>query len=141
MNPTNTINVGPVFSAGMKGTIADCQSALPSMRATVLGWFKPLVIGVVSTVIADEGEDDGLAQVTVREVRTSGVIQPGDDERLDVRSEGERSWESAILHVFPQLDVPTGTKLRINGRQFEVMGKKDYVQNGFIRYKLTQAFQ
>lgn len=135
-----TINPGPVLCAGDAPTIESAQTTLPSMRGTVIGWFKPLKIGVVQTSIADEGPEDGQVQEVLRWIETSGVLQPGSPENLSVQPEGERSWENAVLHVFPQLNVPTGTKLQIAGMKFEVMARWDYSVNGYVKYELVQSF-
>ena len=134
------INPGPVFQAGKAPTITAAQTTLPSMRGTVLGWFKPMIIGIVSTVIAESGDNDGQAVATIRELRTSGVIQAGNDEKLSPQAEGQRSWDNATLWVLPQLDVPTSTKIKIDGKLFLVMGKQDWSTNGFMRYDLTETF-
>lgn len=136
----SNINPGPVFSAGSAPTIEAAQSTLPYMASTIRGWFKPLTIGILSTVIAEAGDDQGEAKNTIRELLTSGVIQAGSPEKLSVQPEGERSWENATLHVLPQLDVPTGTKLQINGTLFEVMVRQDWSANGYMRYELIQSY-
>lgn len=135
---TAAINPGPVFAAGTAKSITAAQTTLPSMRGTILGWFKPMKVGVVTTDIADEGPEDGQAEEVVRWVETSGLFQPGGPEKLSFASEGERSWENATLHVFPQLDVPTKSVLLVNGQRFQVMARWDFSINGYIRYDMVQ---
>ena len=140
MKSATAINRGPVFQAGLAKTIVSAQTTLPSMRGTLAGWAKPIVIGVVTTTIASEGDNDGQAQPSVRDVRTSGVLQPGDAEKLEIGAEGERSWANWVLHVYPQLDVPTDTRLQIEGKFYRVTGRTDYNANGFIRYDLAEDY-
>lgn len=136
-----SINPGPVFSAGLARSIADAQTALPSMRSTLTGWFKPMVVGVVTTSIARSGPNQGESVSVVHEIETSGVLQPDSDgEKLEIRSEGERSWSKWILHVYPQLNVPTDTRIRIGSQWYRVLGKKNYRSNGFIRYNLAEDY-
>lgn len=139
VSPT-AINKGPVFRAGLAPSIVAAQTTLPSMRGTLTGWFKPMVIGVVTEAIAEGGDQDGQAKATVREVKTSGMMQPGDAEKLTIESQGQRSWDNFILHVYPQLDVKTDTRITVRGVPFRVMGKKDFTANGYIRYDLMEDY-
>lgn len=137
-NP-NTINPGPVRRAGLARSITAAQTTLPSMRGTVLGWFKPMTVGVVEEKIAAGGDRDGQSVSTVREVRTSGVILP-DDEELEIKKEGQRTWARSILYVFPQLNVLTDTRVIIAGQAHRIMGKKNFTVAGYIRYKLMEDY-
>lgn len=135
-----TINPGPVFCAGRVKSIRAAQTTLPSMRSTLLGWLKPMVIGVVSTRISTDADTNGQAVSIMRDLSTSGLIQPGDAEKLSPAKEGERSWDNAILHVLPALDVPNGTRIIIKGVKYKVMGRYDYTANGYTKYELTETF-
>ncbi len=142
MNPApNAINPGPVLSAGKNQTIVGAQTTQPSMRGTILGWFKPMIIAVVTETIIAQGPRQGEVGERESEVFTSGMMQPGDAERLDVRAEGQRSWENWVLHVFPQLDVQTDTIIKIKGTPYRVMRRTDYIANGYVRYEITEDFK
>lgn len=138
---TPTINPGPVLCAGRVATITDAIAPQPSVRTTLTGWFKPMTIGVVTEGIIAEGARAGEAGETVHEIRTSGMMQPGDGETLDIKAEGQRSWKTAVLHVYRQLDVETDTVLKIKDVRYRVTAKKDFVENGYIRYELLQDFE
>lgn len=137
---SQTINVGPVFSAGKIRSIRNSLQALPNMRDTILGWFKPMVIGIITTAIVGDGDEAGEAKEISRELRTAGVVLP-DEENLRPDKEGERSWQNWVMWVLPQLDVATDTKLLIQGISYRVMGRKDFSANGYMRYHLTQDFK
>ncbi len=142
MNPTPTaINPGPVMSAGKNQTIVGAQTTQPSMRGTILGWFKPMIIAVVTEAIIPSGPRQGEVAQTEREIFTSGMMQPGDAEKLDVRAEGQRSWENWVLHVFPQLDVKTDTVIKIKGTPYRVMKRTDYIINGYVRYEIVEDYK
>lgn len=135
----NAINAGPVRRAGLAKSITDAQTTLPSMSGTLLNWFKPMIVGVVTEAIAAGGERDGQSVATVRQVRTSGVILP-DEEKLEIKSEGQRTWVRVVLYVHPNLNVQTDTRLTIKGTPYRIMGKKNRTASGFIRYKMIEDY-
>lgn len=128
------INPGPVLSAN-KRLVGEASFPLPSMRSTLLGWFRPMTIGVVSVEIIE-----GRSRETTREVKTSGLIQAGSPEVLEIKSDGNRSWENATLHTFPAFNVETNAIVNITGMTFRVVKKSDQSGYGFIRYELLQDF-
>lgn len=138
---SSTINPGPVFQAGLAPSIEAAQTTQPSMRGTLAGWFKPMTIGVVTEAITGGGETDGQAKASVRELKTSGMMQPGDAEQLTIQSQGQRSWDNFMLHVYRQLDVRTDTRIIIKDVPYRVMGRKDFIANGYIRYDLMEDYE
>lgn len=126
---------GPIASAGAV-PLEDSVGGQPVMGETLLDWFRPIVVGTITTAI-DEG---GAAKETVREVRTSGCFQAGEGEKLDVQAGGERSWQTGLLHTTPDFNVPTDTLLRIRGVRYRIMKKGDYSVNGFVRYELLETY-
>lgn len=133
MNPT--INPGPVFSAGKK-KLNEQVCPAPSMRGTVLGWFKPLTMIFVTTTMKD-----GQAQAVERELKTSGMIQAGDPEKLEMKAEGERSWEWFVLHTLPNVQMQTDDRVSLAGVKYRVMSRTDWAANGFMRYNLIKDYQ
>lgn len=137
--PLNAVNPGPVFQAGTAPSIEAGQTTLPSMRGTLAGWFKPMIVGVVTFAIAKGGDRDGQSVPTTREVRTSGVLV-ADEEEMSVKPGGDRTLGRWVLHVYPQLNVPTDTRITIKGVPYTVMARRNFTANGYIRYKLTEDF-
>lgn len=133
---------GPVLCAKDLGDLTVMSSPLPNVGAELLDWFRPMIVGIATTLIA--GDDDaahaGEAVTSFREQRTQGVIKTGDGEVLSVKAEGERSWDSAIFYCLPDLNVPTDTLIRIEGTPYRVMEKKDRSASGFIRYVISQDY-
>lgn len=124
-------NPGPVFSAGATQRVAD---AVPTVngRSAILGWFRPVTVGLTQQTAGS----DGRVTFTVREVQTSGVLQPI-DQWLERKSEGGRSWSNWELHCLPNLVVETNATITIRGKKYTVVGKKDYSENGFVIYYLN----
>lgn len=127
-------NPGPVLSAGATQRVGD---AIPivTMRSTILGWFRPLVIGFTHQAVVD-----GIVKLTEYELSTSGVLQP-EAEELNRYSEGGRSWRKWTLHCLPNITINTNDRITIRGVKYIVMGKSDYSQNGFVIYHLVEAPQ
>lgn len=129
------INPGPVFSAG-KRKINEQVCPTPSMRGTVLGWFKPLtMIFLTSTVL------DGQVKVVERQLKTSGMIQAGDPEKLEMKAEGERSWEWFVLHTLPNVEMQTDDRVSLSGVKYRVMNRTDWAANGYMRYDLIRDYK
>lgn len=133
MNPT--LNPGPVFAAG-KRKLSEQVCPSPSMRGTVIGWFKPITMIFLTTTVTD-----GQSKATERELKTSGMIQAGDPENLEMKAEGERSWEWFVLHTLPNAQMQTDDRVSLAGVKYRVMNRTDWSTNGFMRYDLIKDFQ
>lgn len=145
MNPV-TVQVpfapGPVFSAGSL-PLRHSSGGQPFMGETLLDWFEPMVLGVITTVIQTGEEDEtqnGVAKETVREVATQGCFQAGTGEKLDIQSVGERSWQNGVLHTMSDFNVPTDSIIRNCAVRYRIKAKGDYSTNGFIRYELVEDY-
>ncbi len=137
-----TLNPGPVISAGRVGSIRAALSSQPNVRDVLLGWFKSMIVQVVTTEIEGRGPRQGEAKSGTHDVNTSGLRIPGDDEKLETGdSAGERSWASWTLYTFPNLDLATDTQIKIEGVLYRVMKRRDFSANGYIRYGLVEDFQ
>lgn len=128
-------NPGPVFSAGSTQRVADAVPIV-NMRSSILGWFRPITVGLTQQSVGD----DGMVKLTVREVATSGVLQPL-GEKLDRKSEGGRSWSHWELHCLPNLVLNTNDRITVKGSYYTVMEMMDYSSEGFVIYKLAKAPQ
>ncbi len=133
MNPV--INPGPVFSAGRR-RLTEQVCPTPSVRGTLLGWFRPLTMVFVKTTVTD-----GHAKPIEYELKTSGMIQAGDPEKLEMKAEGERSWEWFVLHTLPNVQMQTDDRVSIRGVKFRVMNRTDWADYGFMRYDCIRDYQ
>lgn len=121
------------MSAGKTQRAVD---AIPivNMRSTILGWFRPIVVSVIQQSVSVEG----VVKLTPREIQTSGVLQPL-EENLNRLRDGGRSWAGWTLHTLPNIELATNTRIEVKGKHFTVMSKTDYTDNGFLLYILTEA--
>lgn len=111
-------------------------SGMPNMSTTLNGWMKPFTLIIITQTNIDGIPTDGERSVTYR-----GTVQPLNPEQVNIKPEGQRSWEWLQIHV--QLsDNPLANDDRIiyNGKKFKVMARKDYTLNGYIEYHVVKDY-
>ena len=59
-----------VIASANTRSVSDAAVALPSVHTTILGWFRPLVLGRITKKIVD-----GETFESIKEQRCMGVIQ------------------------------------------------------------------
>ena len=117
-------------------TVQDAANALPSMRGTLLGWFRPLtLIQIVKTVVDFETRE------VRREISCGGVIQPCGSEELKIKPEGQRTWNWQMLHTTPDVMLDNDEEFTIKGTRYRVMEQTDYSDYGYITYELVQDYR
>lgn len=132
---------GPVMCA-RNFTLSSMSSGQPVMAEAILDWFRPMTIGVVTAEPqgSEDESQDGVVKERVRSVRTSGVIEPGEKEKLDILAGGERSWESSVLWTTPDFNVPTDSVIVLDTKRYRVTAKKDFTANGYVRYEIGEDY-
>jgi len=116
-------------------SVSEAASALPSMSGTLLGWFRPLVLGFVTKQVVEGEVKEVVLNKTCR-----GVIQPFDDRKLRLKPEGQRSWNWQMLHTTPDVRLRNDESFRIKGILYRVMSNSDYSEYGYISYELVQDY-
>ena len=122
----------------MNKTISSClRSGMPNMASTLNGWELPLSL---IKVIQDVSEGDLVT--TEKQINFMGVWQPLRDEQLELKPEGQRSWEWVWIHAkASELNLETADKVIFNNKRFKVVDKKDYSLNGFVEYHLCRDYE
>lgn len=117
--------------------LCDAAVVLPTMHATIMGWFRAITIGLVSKPTVNFE-----VQETVRNCDTYGVIQPFRPQQLLIKPEGERSWKWVMLHCVkdPNVVIQTDDQIIIKGVKYRVMDKTDYTEYGYIQYDLVEGY-
>ena len=133
--PPVPANPGPLASASVL-SYQDCIATTPSVRETVLGWVRPITIGVVTDRIDDTGQNDPIT----REVATSGCVQPMKERELKIYAEGERAWGWYVLYVTGDVNLRADDKVIYRGVTYRVMAKMDWSEYGYVRYALLQGY-
>ena len=119
-------------------TIANMMhSGMPQMDTTLVGWEMPLVlIRIKQNVI------DGDLVTSEQTFKFQGVWQPLKDEALELKPEGQRSWEWIWIHAkATQLNLETADKVIFKDKRYKVMQKKDYGLNSFVEYQLCRDYE
>lgn len=113
------------------------RSGMPQMNTTLVGWEVPLtLVKVVQSVT------DGDLQTTETLINFKGVWQPLKDEALELKPDGQRSWEWIWIHAQrSELNLETADKVIFNNKRYKVMQKKDYGLNSFVEYQLCRDYE
>ena len=113
------------------------KSGMPQMDTTLIGWEVPLtLIKITQNVI------DGDLQTTETTITFKGVWQPLKNEALELKPEGQRSWEWIWIHAkSSELNLETGDKVRFKNKRYKVTEKKDYGLNSFVEYNLCRDYE
>lgn len=113
------------------------KSGMPQMDTTLVGWEVPLtLIKITQNVI------DGDSQTTETTITFKGVWQPLKNEALELKPEGQRSWEWIWIHAkSSELNLETGDKVRFKNKRYKVTEKKDYGLNSFVEYNLCRDYE
>lgn len=113
------------------------KSGMPQMGNTLNGWEVPItLVRVVQNVV------DGELVTSETTINFMGVWQPLSSERLELKPEGQRSWEWVWIHAkSSDLNLETADKVIFKNRRYKVMSKKDYGLNSFVEYELVRDYE
>lgn len=122
----------------MNKTISNSlRSGMPNMANTLNGWEVPL-----SLIKVIQSESEGDLVTTEKQINFMGVWQPLRNEQLELKPEGQRSWEWCWIHAKAgELNLETADKVIFNGKRFKVVTKKDYSLNGFVEYEICRDYE
>lgn len=113
------------------------KSGMPQMDTTLVGWEVPLTLIKIT-----QGIVDGDLVTTEKTINFQGVWQPLKDEALELKPEGQRSWEWIWIHAkSTQLNLETADKVLFNNKRYKVIQKKDYGLNAFVEYQLCRDYE
>ena len=108
---------------------------MPNMARTVASWSTPLTFGIVTK------EQSGFyTKETVRNISFSGTWQPFDNDRLQLKPEGQRDWKWYWVHSQIDLGLKDDDIIKFNGKQFRVMTNKDWKLSGYYEYEIIEDF-
>ena len=113
------------------------KSGMPQMDTTLVGWEVPLTLIKITQQIVD-----GDLVTTEKTINFQGVWQPLRDEALELKPEGQRSWEWIWIHAkASQLNLETADKVLFKNKRYKVIQKKDYGLNSFVEYQLCRDYE
>lgn len=113
------------------------SSGMPQMGHVLDGWEVPLTLVKIIQDVVD-------GELVYSEIRFNfrGVWQPLRNEALQLKPEGQRSWQWIQLHVKSgsELNLETADKVIFRNELFKVIEKKDYTLNGYVEYQLCKDY-
>lgn len=113
----------------LSGSIPDVEDALSD-------WLKAMKIGVVTKTISDFQLSESIEYIDVL-----AVLQPFTTKQLQIKPEGERSWEWQTLHIKgTHREFCLDDQVYIDGMKFRIMQKFEWQRYGFIEYQIIQDF-
>jgi len=109
---------------------------MPQMSDTLTGWEIPLsLVKIIQNVV------EGELSYTEQKIDFKGVWQPLKDEQLELKPEGQRSWQWIWIHAKAgTLNLTTADKVVFNYIRYKVMSVKNYSLNGYIEYQLIEDY-
>jgi hypothetical protein len=113
-------------------------SGMPQMSAAFAGWMMPITIGFVTQTVASTG----FVTQAVENITFRGTIQPLSPEEIELKPDGQRSWEWLQIHCLQgSLNLKTNDIIVFNLIKYKVMAVKDYSLNNYIEYHVVKDYQ
>lgn len=111
-------------------------SGMPQIGAAFAGWMTSINLVIVTDEVID-----GFVVQKQTPISFNGVVQPLSAEKLELKPEGERSWEWLQIHCFSGVqNLQTNDKILYNGLPFKVMQRLDYSLNNYIEYHIVADY-
>lgn len=108
---------------------------LPNMSSTIVGWFLPIRIGIVSRGITDYEQTK-----SVKWIDTQGVVQQYKTQDLEITKAGDRSWDLLQIHCLPDLQLENDDLIIYKNVLYKVMNNNNYSDYGYMEYICVETF-
>lgn len=117
--------------AGRDKLISQMSAGLPDVSEVLNGWEISMTANYVSQELVD-----GIVQNVTSTKPIKGIKQPLKAEEIALKEEGTRSWSWEQIHVRESTygELFTSQILTINGVNYKIKAKKDFVLNGYREY-------
>ena len=110
---------------------------MPKMGNALRGWESDVVLTIIT-----QDNVNGFIQNDEKEVKFRGTVQPLKAQEIQLKPEGQRSFEWLQIHARAgDMNLNTNDRIRYFGRLFKVMALNDYTPNGFIEYHAVKDFE
>lgn len=112
-------------------------TGMPKMKMAIRGWTRPIILQRI-----DQSIIKGDTFINKTNISFTGTFQPLKTEEVQLKSEGQRSWDWFDIHSFSgDLNLKNNDRIEIDDVEYKVMGKKDYSLNGYIEYHIIRDYQ
>ena len=113
----------------------DDLSAVPDVGASLRGWFQKLTLYKITKQLIDYEIKETRLPFT-----TSGVIQPLSGRLLEMKPEGQRSWDWQELHCENGLILTPDEVVEYRGTKYRIIQQKGYSAYGFTYYEMVNDY-
>jgi len=108
---------------------------LPNMSSTIVGWFLPIRVGIVSRSVVDYEQSKSIQWID-----TQGVVQQYKTQDLEITKAGERSWDLLQIHCLPNLQLDNDDLIIYKDTLYKVMNNNNYSDYGYMEYICIETF-
>ena len=115
--------------------LSNAASSLPDVGAAIMEILQPAKVSYVQ-----KQQIAGYTQEVLIEIDTKISIQSMDPEKLQMRSEGQRSWNSFRVYALSNLDLDTDSIFTVKGDNYRILSKTDWKDFGFIEYSTVEDY-
>ena len=127
--------ISELVNANVRSVTA-AVAPMPTMRSTIMGWFRPLNL----TRVIKQTVDFETKEVEIP-LPAQGTWQPLSHAQLVIKPEGERAWQWFEIHSTPDLRLEPDDVIFRDGAPYRVMAQGSYDDNGFISYHVVNDYQ
>lgn len=112
-------------------------SSLPQMNAAFSGWTMPIEIIIITQDVID-----GFPIDIEKKVSFKGVIQPLSPRMIELKPEGQRSFEWLQIHCqSKEISFEPNARICYAGKRYKIMANNDYSLNNYSEYHAVRDYQ
>ena len=111
------------------------NNKLPNMSGTIVDWFLPIRVGIVSRALSDYEQVE-----SIKWIDTQGVVQQYKTQDLEITKEGDRSWDILQIHCLPDLQLENDDVIIYKNMRYKVMNNNNYSDYGYMEYICYETF-
>ncbi len=110
---------------------------MPKITAAFNGWGSAITLQkVVQTVV------NSFVTETITPVTFQGVIQPLSPRAIQLKPEGQRSFEWLQIHCYSsRVNLDNNDRIIYNGKRYKIMANNDYSNNNYIEYHAVKDYE
>lgn len=111
------------------------NNKLPNMSGTIVDWFLPIRVGIVSRALSDYEQVE-----SIKWIDTQGVVQQYKTQDLEINKDGDRSWDILQIHCLPDLQLENDDVIIYKNTKYKVMNNNNYSDYGYMEYICYETF-
>lgn len=108
---------------------------MPDAGQSMRAWFQKLTLYRVVKIINDFEISESKIPFT-----TNGAIQPLSGRKLEMKPEGQRSWDWLEVHCENGLTLIPDEVIEYKGIKYRVMQTKNYSAYGYGYYEIVNDY-